>query len=96
MLRVDCSENQGTTTIRLQGRRLVAEFAKLVRDLVMRSAIDRRLIIDLSEVLFVDEVGKDVLTSLKRIGSGWADNPYSLDICERLELPLANQIRRRP
>ena len=96
MLRVDCSENQGTTTIRLQGR-LVAEFAKLVRDLVMRSAIHRRLIIDLSEVLFVDEVGEDVLTWLKRIGSAfWADNSYSLDICERLELPLANQIRRRP
>ena len=47
------------------------------------------LIVDLTEVMFIDGVGEDVLSLLKRLGAEFiAETSYSLHVCERLGLPL--------
>lgn len=88
MLRVELHESAGTTTLRMEGR-FVGEFAENARELLARQ-IPTRLVIDLSEVTFVDEFGEHVLSWMKQVGSRFiADNAYSADVCERLGLPIA-------
>jgi hypothetical protein len=50
------------------------------------------LVVDLTEVMYIDSVGEEVLTLLKRLGSQFvAETSYSKDVCERLDLPLAGK-----
>jgi hypothetical protein len=89
MLRVECHDIGGTVTLRLEGR-LVGEFAKAVRDLVTRCKVPLRLVVNLSEVTFVDLMGEEALLWLAQIGGEFvAENCYPLHICERLHLPMA-------
>ena len=89
MLRVECHDVGDTLTLRLEGR-LVGEFAQDARDLVTRCKIPLRLVVNLSEVTFVDVMGEEVLLWLARIGGEFvAENCYSLHVCERLHLPMA-------
>ena len=91
MLRVEFHDSGDTLTMQLEGR-LVAEFADVIKEFVLRGDVHRDLVIDLSEVLFVDAAGEDVLSWLNRIGSKFlANTSYSLHICERLQLPLASK-----
>jgi len=58
--------------------------------LMARSAANVRLVIDLTEVVFVDAVGEEVLSFFGRLGAEFvAPTSYSLDVCERLHLFLA-------
>ena len=89
MLRVECHDVGDTVTLRLEGR-LVGEFAQDARDLVTRCKIPLRLVVNLSEVTFVDLTGEEVLLWLARIGGEFvAENCYPLHVCERLHLPMA-------
>ena len=89
MLRVELQDVGNTVTLRLEGR-FVGPFAKDTRDLVMRCKIPLRLIVNLSEVTFVDAIGEEALSWLARIGGEFvAENCYPLHVCERLHLPLA-------
>jgi hypothetical protein len=89
MLRVERHHIGDTVTLRLEGR-LVGEFAKDARDLVTRCKIPRRLVVNLSEVTFVDLMGEEALLWLARIGGEFvAENSYPLHVCERLHLPMA-------
>jgi hypothetical protein len=89
MLRVECHDIGDTVTLRLEGR-LVGEFAKDARDLVTRRKIPLRLVVNLSEVTFVDLRGEEVLLWLARIGGEFvAENCYPLHVCEHLHLPMA-------
>ena len=91
MLRVEFEDVGDTLTMRLQGR-VVGPFAKDTRDLVTRCKIPLRLVVNLSEVTFVDAVGEEVLSWLGRIGGEFvAENCYPLHVCERLHLPLARK-----
>ena len=48
-----------------------------------------RLVVDLSEVTFIDVTGEKVLSWLGRMGAEFVtQNSYSRDVCERLNLPL--------
>jgi hypothetical protein len=88
MLRVDFEDVGDTVTIRLQGR-FVGPFARDTRDLVTRSKIRSRLVVNLSEVTFVDAAGEEMLSWLARFGGKFiADNCYPLHVCERLRLPM--------
>ncbi len=96
MLRVGFRDSEKAVIIRLEGA-LVAEFAEAVKQSVLRGDIHRRLVVDISEILFIDALGEGVLSWLKRIGGAFiADSSYSLHVCERLELPLANKARHEP
>jgi hypothetical protein len=88
MLRVKMQESVDVLTFRLEGR-LTGEGAEHVRTLATRCDPEMRLVVDLTEVMFIDGVGEDVLSLLKRLGSEFiAETAYSLDVCERLDLPL--------
>jgi len=91
MLRVECQDVGNTVTLRLEGR-FVGPFAKDARDLVTRCKIPLRLVVNLSEVTFVDVVGEEVLSWLARFGGEFvAENCYPLHVCERLHLPMARK-----
>ena len=88
MLRVITIQTVDILTIKLEGR-LTGERAEEVRTLVTRSNTEMRLVVDITELLFVDGFGEEVLSLLKRLGAQFlAETAYSLDVCERLHLPL--------
>ena len=88
MLRVITSQTVDILTFKLEGR-LTGERAEQVRTLVSRSNAEMRLIVDITELMFVDALGEEVLSFLKRLGAQFlAQTAYSLDVCERLHLPL--------
>ena len=90
MLRVETEQWADAQVFRLEGR-LTGEGAEQVRTLLTRSLPEMKLVVDLTDLLYIDSVGEDVLSVLKRLGAEFvADNVYTLDICERLNLPLAS------
>jgi STAS domain len=95
MLRVEMHEVDGTLIMRLYGR-LTGEYAEHIRMLWTRCNPVSRLVVDLTEVTFVDSAGEEVLSLFGRLpGEFIAENSYSKDLCERLQLPLARGMRRR-
>ncbi len=89
MLRVEIHDSVNASSISVEGR-LTKETADDLRTLATRCNADTRLVVDLTELLFIDAVGEDVLSLLKRLGAEFvAETSYSLDVCERLHLPLA-------
>jgi hypothetical protein len=94
MLRVEFQDVGNTLTMQLEGR-FVGPFAKDTRDFLTRSKIPLRLVVNLSEVTFVDAAGEEMLSWLARIGGKFvADNCYPLHVCERLHLPMARKRAR--
>lgn len=89
MLRVEVDDSANTLSLKLQGR-LVGEEAKNTRALMMRYRAGMRLVVDLTEVTFVDAVGEDLLSFFSRFGADFiAETSYSRYICERLHLHVA-------
>jgi hypothetical protein len=88
MLRVKMQESLDVLTFRLEGR-LTGEGAEHVRTLVTRCDPEMRVVVDMTEVMFIDGVGEEVLSLFKRLGAEFvAETSYSLHVCERLRLPL--------
>jgi hypothetical protein len=89
MLRVEIQQLDGALICRLEGR-FTGAGAQQVRTLVTECQSEMRLIVDLTEVMYIDSVGEGVLSLLKRLGSQFvAETSYSKHVCERLNLPLA-------
>jgi hypothetical protein len=77
MLRFEFEDIGDMVIMRLQGR-FVGPFAKDTKDLVTRCKIPPRLVVNLSEVTFVDTAGEEILSWLARIGGRFiADNLLS-------------------
>jgi hypothetical protein len=88
MLRVETQQLDGALICRLEGR-LTGAGAEQVRMLVTRCDTKLKLIMDLTEVMFIDGIGEEVLSLVKRLGGRFvADTSYSRDVCERLDLPF--------
>ena len=86
MLRVITSQTADILTFKLEGR-LTGERAEQFRALVIRSNTER-LVVDITDLMFIDALGEEVLLFLKRLGAQFlAETAYSLDVCERLHLP---------
>jgi hypothetical protein len=96
MLRVQTRELDGTTLIcRLEGR-FTREGAEEVRRLVTRCDSNLEFVVDLTDVMFIDATGEEVLLLVKRLGARFlAETSYSRDICERLQLPLLGTLKRK-
>src|SRR5271165_1644414 len=89
MLRIQFYETAHGITVRLQGR-FVKESAEHACMLIGKSSEPSRFVVDLSDVTFVDAVGERVLIWFNEMGVRFtADSAYCLDVCERLNLPLA-------
>jgi anti-anti-sigma regulatory factor len=92
MLRVEFDDdNNGMLTVRLQGR-LVGPYAEDARVTLARYQIPESILVDLSEMTFVDAFGERVLLWLGRLGAKFvAMNVYTRSICERLDLEVFEQ-----
>ncbi len=89
MLRVDIRDSANTLSIKLQGR-FTGNDAENTRMLVTRCREGVKLVVDLTEVTFIDSVGEGVLSFFGRFGAEFiAQTSYTLDICERLHIHLA-------
>ena len=88
MLRVEAQEVEDALIYRLEGR-FTGEGAEQFRTLVTRCDSKLKLAVDLTEVMFIDALGEQVLSFVKRLGARFvAETSYSRNICERLRLPL--------
>ena len=92
MLRVQMQQTSDDVIFRLEGR-FTREGAEHVRSLVAECKCNgSKLVFDLTELMFVDSVGEEGLSFLKRLGAEFiAETSYALDVCERLDLPLARK-----
>ncbi len=94
MLRVEMHNSPHAMVMRLEGR-FAGEYAEHSRTLVMRCNNEMKLLVDLTEVTFVDSVGEEVLSFFARMRAEFiAESSYCLDVCERLRLPVARSPRR--
>ncbi len=98
MFRVEMHNGASASVMKIEGQ-LSGEFAEHTRTLLTRCNTEMRLVVDLTDVTFVDTAGEEVLSLFGRVGAEFiADNVYSRDLCERLNLPLARtavRIRKR-
>jgi anti-anti-sigma factor len=89
MLRAEMQHSTKVLIVRLEGR-LTGEDAEHVRMVVTRCNIEKQLVVDLTEVTFIDAVGEATLSFLSRLGAKFvAEDTYILGVCERLHLPIA-------
>ncbi len=87
MFRISFKELPTGMTMLLDGR-LAADFAEQTKELIIHNNLPAELIVDLSEVTFADRAGEEALQWLAGIGAKFgADSSYSLNLCERLQLP---------
>ncbi len=92
MLRMEFYELPNCMKMRMEGR-FVRDFAEHARTLIGDSRLASKLIVDLSEVNFVDAVGEEVLLWFKEIGLTFiAESAYSRYVCERLQLPIESEL----
>jgi hypothetical protein len=86
MLRVEICDSAETLVLRLVGR-FTGDDAEQTRTLAARFAVRGKLLVDLTEVVFIDAAGEEVLSFLGLFGAEFvAPNSYVLDVCERLNL----------
>jgi hypothetical protein len=77
--------------LKFEGR-LVGDWAEQALSLVTRGSVPKGLIVDLTEVTYVDSVGEQVLNWLNSAGALFvARNVYATGICETLNLQLRGQ-----
>jgi ABC-type transporter Mla MlaB component len=82
-------------TLKLEGR-LVADWAAQARSLVKKDVVPKGLIVDLTEVSYIDSVGEQLLKWLAALGAVFvADSVYAVAVCERLRLSPVRRITKR-
>lgn len=96
MLRVEVHDASDTTWLQVEGR-FVGAFADDMKAMVVGGKLPSHLVVDLSEMTFVDAEGEEVLLWLAGIGAQFvSDGSYSRDVCERLHLRMLDRNGARP
>lgn len=81
--------------LKLEGK-LVADWAEQARGLVTKDVWSRGLLVDLTEVSYVDSVGEQLLRRLASVGAVFiGGSVYAFAECDRLRLPLMQRISER-
>ncbi len=89
MLRAEMQDSEKVLILRLEGR-LAGRDAEHVRVLLTQCNIQSGLVVDLTEVIFIDPAGEATLSFCRRLGGKFvAEDAYMRDVCQRLGLPLA-------
>lgn len=89
MLRVEIQDSANTVRLKFQGR-LTGDDARNTRTLITRCFDGMTLLVDITDVTFIDSAGEVVLSFFGRFGAEFvAETSYALDMCERLHLRLA-------
>lgn len=92
MLRVEIQDCATGLTLKLEGR-FTGDDALNTRVLITRFRAGIRFVLDLSNVTFIDAIGEEVLSFFGRFGAEFvASTSYTLDVCERLHLRVANAV----
>ena len=94
MLRAEFNQRNNGLVLKLEGR-LVSAWAVQVKSLVSRHFVTNGLLVDMSEVTYVDSVGEQLLLWLRDLNARFvAETCYARDICERLHLTLEGDADR--
>jgi len=82
-------------TLKMEGR-VVGEWAEQARFLVTTDVVPKGLIVDLTEVSYVDSAGERLLSWLGSVGAVFvASGVYAPAVCERLGLSPVRRIAER-
>jgi len=88
MFRAELKQLTDGSILKMEGR-LVGEWANEAKSLVLRGPAPKRLIVDLTEVSYIDAVGEQVLQWFRSLGATFvAPAVYAAATCRRLSLPL--------
>ena len=94
MFRAQIHQSASGPTLKMEGS-LVDKWAEEAKSLVTGSPVPKGLIVDLTDVSYIDSVGEQVLAWLASVGSSFmARGVYALSICERLNLPVNGKATR--
>jgi len=95
MFRIDVYEENGKAKMKIAGR-VGSQCAEEMRHQILCCRAPHQLLIDLSEVTFVDKTGEQALSWLGHIGAHFiAKGLYCVDVCERLHLRIVKCGRSR-
>jgi ABC-type transporter Mla MlaB component len=79
-------------TLKLEGK-LVADWAEQARCLVTKDVLPKGLLVDLTDVSYVDSAGEQLLNWLASVDAVFiAGSVYAFAVCDRLRLPLMRRI----
>ena len=93
MFRAEIRWPDNGPTLKMAGK-LVGDWAEQARELVTKDVVPKGLIVDLTDVSYVDSVGEELLKWLASVGAVFvAGNVYAVAVCERLRLP---PVHRKP
>jgi hypothetical protein len=88
MLRVETTDSAQGVKLKFEGQ-FKGDDAQNTRALVTCCPEGMALVVDLTEVTFIDSLGEAVLSFFGRCGAQFiAETSYALDVCERLHLRL--------
>ena len=89
MLRVEIQDSANTVRLKFEGR-FAGDDAQSTCTLTTRCFDGMTLLVDISDVTFIDSTGEEVLSFFGRFGAEFvAETSYALDMCERLHLRVA-------
>jgi len=89
MLRVEIQDSANTVRLKFEGR-FTGDDAQNTCTLITRCFDGMTLLVDITDVTFIDSSGEEVLSFFGRFGAEFvAETSYALDVCERLLLRLA-------
>jgi hypothetical protein len=92
MFRAEIRWLENGPTLKMEGK-LVGDWAEQAMDLVTKDVVPKGLVIDLTEVSYVDSVGERLLKWLASVGAVFvARSVYAISVCERLRLLPARRI----
>jgi ABC-type transporter Mla MlaB component len=81
--------------LKLDGK-LARDWAEQARALVTNEVVPRALIVDITEVSYVDRAGEELLLWLASLEAKFIRGyVYVKEVCERLELPLTGDLHWR-
>ncbi len=91
MFRAELNRFADGSVLKIEGR-LVGDWADEVKSLLSQGPIPKGLIVDITEVSYVDAIGEQVLTWLSSLGARFvARAVYAAATCKRLKLALHNK-----
>jgi len=89
MLRVEMQNSTNTVRLKFEGR-FTGGDAQNTCMLTTECFDGMTLLVDITDVTFIDSTGEEVLSFFGRFGAEFvAETSYALDVCERLHLRLA-------
>ena len=95
MFRAEILWSANGPILKLEGK-LVAHWAEQARSLLTKDVVPRHLMVDLTEVSYVDSVGEQLLKWLASVGAVFiAGSVYAFAVCDRLCLPPMQTITER-